>query len=254
MAEHFILLRGLIREAAHWGEFLPKLKSTFPAAHFHCIDIPGAGVHYQTLSPLTISGIVDRMREDYLALKLSSPAHLIAISLGGMISVDWMRRYPQDFKTCVLMNTSFSDYSPVWKRLKPSAFLGLLPAPVQKGYKKEFTILKTVSNSTSDYERNANFWSEITRQRPVSVENTFRQLLAASTFKTKGFKPSIPTLILASTNDRMVNVECSRAIAQKWGVPLSENPTAGHDITLDAPEWVVAQLTSWSPLKLDSRD
>lgn len=254
MAEHFILIRGLIREAAHWGDFLPKLKTNFPKAHFHCIDIPGAGVHYQTLSPLTISGIVDRMREDFLALKLTSPAHLIAISLGGMISVDWMRRYPQDFKTCVLMNTSFSDYSPVWKRLKPSAFLGLLPAPIQKGFKKEHTILKTVSNLVHDYEKNAHFWHSITAERPVSVQNTFRQLLAATTFKTQGFKPTIPALILASTNDRMVNVDCSQAIARRWGVPIYENPTAGHDITLDAPDWVIAQLSSWSPLKLDSRD
>ena len=254
MAEHFILIRGLIREAAHWGDFLPHLRAHYPQAHFHCIDIPGAGVHFQTLSPLTISGIVDRMREDYLALKLDGPANLIAISLGGMISVDWMRRYPQDFKTCVLMNTSFSDYSPVWQRLKPSAFLGLLKAPIQKGNAKEYTILKVVSNSTADYELNTQRWSEITHARPVSVANTFRQLLAATTFSTKGFKPSIPTLILASTNDRMVNVECSRVIAKTWGAPILENPTAGHDITLDAADWVIRQLSSWSPLKPGSRD
>ncbi len=252
MADHFILLRGLIREAAHWGDFTTKLQSTYPKAHFHCIDIPGAGVHFETLSPVTISEIVDLMREDYLKLKLDAPANLVAISLGGMISVEWMRRYPQDFKTCVLMNTSFSDYSPVFKRLKPKAFLGLLKAPIQKGFEKEHTILKVVSNAVEDYPKNTERWAEITRLRPVSVANTFRQLLAATTFRTKGFKPTIPTLILASTNDRMVSVECSRVIAKKWGVPIFENPTAGHDITLDASDWVISQLSSWSPLKLDS--
>lgn len=254
MSEHFVLIRGLIREAAHWGDFLPKLQEHFPKAHFHCLDIPGAGVHYQSQSPLSISKIVDRMREDFLKLNLTGPAHLIAISLGGMISVNWMSRYPGDFKSCVLMNTSFSDYSPVWKRLKPAAFLGLLPAPVQKGFKKEHTILKVVSNNEHEYNKNASFWGKITEERPVSVENTFRQLLAAAAFKTKGFKPTIPTLILASTNDRMVNVECSRVIAQKWGVPIFENSMAGHDISLDAPDWIIQQLSNWSPLKLGSRD
>lgn len=253
MPEHFILIRGLIREAAHWGDFLPKLQEQFPQAHFHCLDIPGAGVHFQTHSPMSISTMVDRMREDFLKLNLPGPAHLLAISLGGMISVNWMQRYPQDFKSCVLMNTSFSDYSPVWKRLRPSAFLGLLKAPLLKGFKKEETILKVVSNNQHDYEKNALFWGKIIEERPVSVQNTLKQLLAAAAFRTHGFRPTIPTLILASTNDRMVSVECSRVIAQKWEVPLYENPTAGHDISLDAPDWVIDQLSSWNPLKLDSK-
>lgn len=29
-SSHFILLRGLARESAHWGDFVPQLKAAFP--------------------------------------------------------------------------------------------------------------------------------------------------------------------------------------------------------------------------------
>src|SRR5690554_7628397 len=38
---HWILLRGLTRERAHWGDFPERLRAAFPDQHFHLVDLPG---------------------------------------------------------------------------------------------------------------------------------------------------------------------------------------------------------------------
>src|SRR5690554_7405102 len=35
---HWILLRGLTRERAHWGDFPERLRAAFPDQHFHLVD------------------------------------------------------------------------------------------------------------------------------------------------------------------------------------------------------------------------
>src|SRR5690606_41149258 len=93
--KHFYLLRGLIREKGHWGHFLRELKNICPNAIITPIDIPGAGEYYTTPSPLSIKGMVEHMRRDYLKARTENESsHLIAISLRGMISVEWMTNYP----------------------------------------------------------------------------------------------------------------------------------------------------------------
>ncbi len=124
--KHFYLFRGLIREKRHWGSFLVHLKETFPDALITTIDIPGAGDYFTSPSPLSIKGMVEQMRQDYLKRKTADEdSHLVAISLGGMISVEWLKHYPNDFHRATLVNTSFGGISPLHHRLMPEAFLFL---------------------------------------------------------------------------------------------------------------------------------
>lgn len=244
--KHFYLIRGLIREKGHWGSFLAHLHNVFPDAKVTTIDIPGAGDYYQSPSPLTIRQMVEQMRQDFLKERTDDEeSYLIAISLGGMIAMEWMRYFPADFKKATLINTSFGGISPVYQRLFPSALFYLLKVPVLKGRAKESHILKLVSNHADIFEETLNMWEVIQKERPVSLSNTIRQLLAAARFKIGEFHPPIPLKILASTTDRMVSVECSRAIAKKWKLPITEHPTAGHDLSVDDPEWVAQKIKNF---------
>lgn len=244
MSYSFVLLRGLIREAGHWGPFLDDLREKFPGSTVVCIDIPGAGLRYRDPSPTTMSGIVATMREDFLRLKLPAdrPVALVAISLGGMIAAEWLRTYPQDFQAVVLMNTSYGSMSPLWERLQPRALQMLLKVPLLKGVEKEHRILEVVSNRQDKYQSVAERWERIAALRPVSLPNTFRQLFAAARFKAKVAKPAIPVLLLSSLQDRMVSVECMRTIAQAWKLPTVDHPTAGHDLPTDEPRWTAEQI------------
>ncbi|EER57837.1 hypothetical protein AcdelDRAFT_4590, partial [Acidovorax delafieldii 2AN] len=38
---------------------------------------------------------------------------------------------------------------------------------------------------------------------------------------------------------------CSLAIARHWQCALALHPQAGHDLPLDAPQWVIAQVQRW---------
>ncbi|PMZ18082.1 alpha/beta hydrolase, partial [Pseudomonas sp. FW306-02-F08-AA] len=39
---------------------------------------------------------------------------------------------------------------------------------------------------------------------------------------------------------------CSQALAAAWNLPLVMHPFAGHDLPLDDPAWVVAQVLQWA--------
>jgi len=83
---------------------------------------------------------------------------------------------------------------------------------------------------------------KVAEAHPVAAANALRQLLAAARFMPPRSKPPIPTLVLSGLGDRLVNPRCSQAIAQAWNLPLETHPTAGHDLTLDEPEWVIEKL------------
>ena len=82
-------------------------------------------------------------------------------------------------------------------------------------------------------------------QYRVSGANALRQLLAAARYRSPSERPATPLLLLGSTNDQLVNIACSRAIAECWSAPLVEHPTAGHDLPLDDASWVATQIRQW---------
>jgi pimeloyl-[acyl-carrier protein] methyl ester esterase len=150
MSYNFVLLRGLVREAAHWGQFIDEIKQQFSDSHFECIDIPGAGEFFQVATPLSIDGMVEFMRNQYRQRKLPAnrPTVLVAVSLGGMISARWLKNHPEDFQYAILINTSYGDYSPMWKRLKPEALWQLLRVPALKGISKRKKNFRSGEQST----------------------------------------------------------------------------------------------------------
>jgi alpha-beta hydrolase superfamily lysophospholipase len=190
--------------------------------------------------------MVEKMRQVYLTKQISDHENiLLAISLGGMISAQWLKDYPQDFDKAVLLNTSYGGISKVFDRLKPSALTHLLSVPFLKGRAKEAHIIRLISNNKENFESTLNLWESIQKDRPVSLANTIRQLAAGGLFRIGDFSPQLPVLILASTKDRMVSVSCSRDIAKKWDLPIFEHPSAGHDITSDASDWVVEKIQNF---------
>lgn len=243
---HFYLLRGLTRESGHWCDFPDFLQKKFPNAKITLLNIPGTGEYFEQVSPSRVSDFVSALRMDFLAAKETHEvAVLIAISLGGMISAEWMRRHPNDFQKTVLINTSFGCLSPWHQRMQPAALFRLVTLPSVQASQRERTILKLVSHNQSTFEQSANHWDAIRRERPVSLSNSLKQLKAAASFKLGGWKPSVPVLLIASTHDRLVSVACSRKIAETWQVPLLEHSSGGHDLPLDDPEWIADQVRAF---------
>jgi pimeloyl-[acyl-carrier protein] methyl ester esterase len=87
LGSNWLLLRGLSREAGHWGEFPVLLQNSLPKARVHTLDLSGTGRFYQQTSPNHIEAITALLRQQALAEGLlEQPLTLLAYSLGGMVA------------------------------------------------------------------------------------------------------------------------------------------------------------------------
>lgn len=243
----WVLIRGLMHEAEHWGVFIDRLKQTFPQDTVLCPDLPGAGIYWKQDSPTSVSDIARKVREDVLA---QSPADadffILSLSLGGMVAAEWISQDPARIKAVIVMNTSSRGLSHIFKRLRLMSllrFMSLIFAPSMER-KVAITLMQTSNNQTAQKSA-LESWIDINRKRPMSVKNILRQLFAASKFKIQKLPPSLPALVLASNKDRLVNVACSEDLRDYWKSDLIYHPTAGHDISLDDPEWICRTVEDW---------
>jgi pimeloyl-ACP methyl ester carboxylesterase len=245
---NWYLLRGLARASSHWGK-LPEDLAHALSSNVTCLDLPGAGVHHRMKSPILVSEIAEHIRLEFLKHRAAHPAkraYVLANSLGAMVAVDWLQRYPEDLDGAVLINTSFRSVSPFYKRLSPKAYTHLLKIIREKDLvARERSILEMVSNRPETYDKVSREWAEMQKTQPVSPENFFRQLLAASLFSPAPQAPQIPILLLSSEKDRMVDPSCSPQISRAWNCELRRHPTAGHDLALDDPQWVIENVQNW---------
>ena len=76
------------------------LQQRFPEAQIITPDIPGNGRFNHLISPDSIAGMTDALRAQVVSRR---NLRLIAISMGGMIAIDWMTRYPDEIKSAVLI-------------------------------------------------------------------------------------------------------------------------------------------------------
>lgn len=247
LGQNWILLRGLARESAHWGDFTPLMQATFPDARVTTLDLPGTGRFYQQDSPRTISAITEFVRaEAFEQGLLQQPITVLALSLGAMVTWEWLQKYPDDISGAALISTSFAGLSPFYQRLRWQSYCQFLALIRQRDlYQRELAILQLVNNSRERDEAIAREWADIQAQRPISPKNSFRQIVAAATYRPHDFKPKRPVLLLNATGDRLVAPECSEAIQKKWRLELRTHPWAGHDLTVDDGEWAALQLKDW---------
>lgn len=244
---NFLLLRGLSREARHWGEF-PKLLENGLSARVHTLDLPGTGQFYQHASPNRIEAITAFVRQQALNEGLlEQPLTLLAYSLGGMVAWEWMKSYPDDINSAVLLNTSFASLSPFYQRLRWQSYCQFFSLILKSNlYQREATIIKLISNRHANDSQVIDDWTNIQQLRPVSLKNTLRQITAAANYRPDQQKPTQPVLLLSSQHDRLVAASCSAAIQTRWQLDSATHPWAGHDLCLDDPLWIVETVKQWS--------
>jgi pimeloyl-ACP methyl ester carboxylesterase len=247
LAQNWLLLRGLARESAHWGTFVPLLQSTFPDAQVTQLDLPGTGCFHQETSPGTIKAITDTVRRYALANGfIQQPVTILALSLGAMVAWEWMRSYPEDICGATLMNTSFADLSPFYQRLRWQNYRDFVALTMTRDvHNRESGLLHLVSNRRDQDEQITLAWEKIQNERPMSLKNSFRQIIAAATYRPGDIKPQQPVLLLRGLGDRLVAPVCSEAIHKKWNLELRSHIWAGHDLTLDDGAWVTLQMKDW---------
>ena len=246
-----LLLRGLLREKRHWGRFGEMLRASFPQREIIALNIAGNGSRYLEQSPTSVSEMVDDLKsqlESYLPPSDSGAqasfgdqgVDIIAISMGGMIALEWMRKYPDDVHSSILINSSLSNYSPFYRRLKWQQYFNILRFFFVSEHKRELLIFEMTTRQSprSIIQR----WTDWHKANPVSVTNALRQLYAASCYKFDA-APNATTLLIACQNDALVDISCSKALAKQWHLPMMVHPESGHDLPSDDPKWLLEKVT-----------
>lgn len=243
----WILLRGLTREVGHWGDFPKQLEDACKGDKVLCIDLPGNGTDYKGESPRSVNEMMEHVRRKLKETAVDEPVKALALSLGGMVAVEWARHYPAEIESLILMNTSMRPFSPPWKRLRPKNYPALFQAIFTKDKAKREQIILRLTSQNYD-ENNApdllNYWVELAEQHPVSRKSTLNQLLAAARYQAPK-QLTVPVMVLCGGQDQLVHPSCSKAIAEAWTAQLLVNPDAGHDLALDDHQWASKQIVDW---------
>ncbi|MDP2228711.1 MAG: alpha/beta hydrolase [Moraxellaceae bacterium] len=243
----WVFLRGLIRQHRHWEDFPERFRAAFPGTLVLLPDLPGNGDLCDRDSPLAIAGMVASVRKQLASQHISGPVNVLALSLGAMTAIEWMRQFPEDIERAVLMNTSLRGMSTFSERLRPDNYRAIFANLLRgrAGIEREQLVLDISSNLYPHKAALAEKWAGYAATHPTSTANALRQLTAAARYRAPAARPHEHVLLLQSLGDRLVNPVCSTRIADTWRWPLQTHASAGHDLTLDDPDWVLARIADW---------
>lgn len=209
-----------------------------------CLDLPGVGTEAGRPSPARVHEISQDLRRRFLRSNQGAQRFgLLGVSLGGMVALDWVRQFPSDFELAVIVNSSAGNLSRPQERLRPQNVPPLVamlrdPDPVQR----ERRLLRLITNHRGEDEALALAFGEVARLSPVPFSVVRAQLTAAMRFRAPD-QVRTPLEFFVSAKDRFVDPSCSYRMAEQLRSPVRVHPTAGHELPLDDPDWVVEQLS-----------
>lgn len=242
-AGSLVLLRGLARQAAHWGDLPAQLAQSLNMPVF-CPDLPGMGEAIGQTPACTISQQTLQLLPRLLG-HIPPPWHLVGMSLGGMVALELARQQSAQVASVVLINSSVASLSPFYQRLQWPMYPKVLACLLASARKREALILQmTSAYSLPDQHPALELWQQIALRQPVSTVNVLRQLWAASRYQLQS-APNCAGLVMTSTADKLVSPRCSDALSRALSWPLWRHQGAGHDIALDDADGLKQRLVEF---------
>jgi homoserine acetyltransferase len=244
MSNNWIFLRGLTRGNVHWGDFPEIFMAANPGAQVEYLEIPGNGLLCNEVTPVDPEEVIKVLKNKSKLAQGNNTYHLCGISLGGMIALKWCEMHEDSVESITVINSSLPQNSSFYQRLKPRNYLTLLKILfTQDSYEQESHILNMTSNNLLETKKYLERYANFSSTHKVTRMNFLRQLILASKIRVKKIRPK-KLFILSAAHDSLVHCLCSQKIANDLEGELLIHSSAGHDIPLDAPEWVAKHLVS----------
>jgi pimeloyl-ACP methyl ester carboxylesterase len=231
-----LLIMGMSGTALHWGEpFLELLRRDFEVIVY---DHRGVGASTRLEGPITIAQLAQDASGLLSALQLQS-AHVLGISMGGMIAQELALAHPGQVTTLTLGCTycggpdSTQAAPEVIKRLAEVMMSGDRERALQAGWEINVSPAKA-----GDPEAYADFLA-IAARRTVAVPVVMAQLQAcvAHDASARLGELTMPTLVIHGTEDQLLPVENGRQIASLIpGSKLEIFDDVGHMFVWEQPE------------------
>lgn len=245
---HWVLIKGLKQDQRHWRGVPDAFAHAF-GGEVLCLDLPGAGTEAHRRCPPDVREIAGDLRSRWLmSRRETGPWGVLGLSLGGMVALAWAEAHPDDFAGVVVGNTSAADVSPPHRRFRlPNWPVVARSALRRDRVARERAVLDLISAHLDQDGRDAlaRRHAALDEAIPFRRANLVAQLRAGAGFRAPQQVAS-PLLVLVGQADRLVDPRCGEGLAQRLGAELRRHPTAGHDLGLDAPDWLVRTVAEWA--------
>lgn len=234
--EPMLLIAGLSHHTAHWGtEFLDALARDFEVI---TMDNRGTGRSARAQGRFTLPELADDVAGVLAALEIDS-AHILGVSMGGMIAQELVLGRPELVRTLTLGCTFFGGERAI--RTSPEVTESISEAVMSGDRERAVVNGFEVSVSEAHQADPVNFerFKAVTLDRPVSVSVLLMQLEAIEAFDTADRLPSldVPTLVIHGSEDRMIDVRNGEMIAEAIpGARLEILDGVGHLFFWEEPE------------------
>lgn len=209
-----LLIMGMSGTALHWGEpFLEPLREDYDVIVY---DHRGVGASTALDGPITIRELAEDAAGLLDALEIDS-AHVMGISMGGMIAQELALAHPERVPTLTLGCTYCGGEGSALaapedlQQLTEAMMSGDRERALRAGF--EINISPERAQDEVLYAR----LREISNRRPVAVPVIMAQMQACIAHDTQARLPSLemPTLVLHGTADRLLPVQNGRLIASR---------------------------------------
>ena len=235
--EPLLLIMGMSGTALHWGEpFLDGLRGDFDTIAY---DHRGVGASTPLEGPVTIRQMADDAAALLRALGLDS-AHVIGISMGGMIAQELALNHRELVRTLTLGCTYCGGPG---SALAPESTIQKLQAGIASGDREtairagwEINVSPAMAADDDAYAR----FREIGMTRAVAVPVIMQQLQACAAHDTYERLPQLaelPTLVVHGTVDALLPVQNGELIHSRVpGSQLEIFDGVGHLFFWERPE------------------
>ena len=238
--EPMVLINGLGRTGQHWLGFDQEL------AKYYKLFVPdnrGLGNSHKMWADKGMS--VNQMAQDIVDLldahKIDS-AHVVGLSLGGMISLELGSKFAERVKSLTIINSSVGGT--LRPRISIAAVVGLMTSAVARRemFDRSFDFL--IGGAEERRQDIITEWQRIARDMKIPARVINRQLLAAIKYKGDGIESiKAPTFVIMSSDDKFVPPGNSKVIAKRIKNSVLKNfPIGGHEITVARPVELSASI------------
>jgi len=234
--EPLLLIQGMSGHTLHWGEsFLSLLERDFDVIS---IDHRNTGYSPMVEGPFSLGDLAEDAVGKLDELGIES-AHVLGISMGGMVAQELVLRHPDRVKRLVLGCTYAGGEG---QSLSPPETMQIISDGMGSGDRdKAFAAMWSV-NVSADYAADPAHYETfraIADQKPVAVEVIMRQMQAIAGHDTGARLKDItaPTLVIHGTDDQMLPASNGEAIAA--AIPNARYAPlegVGHMFWVEVPE------------------
>ena len=241
-----LLLRGINSDSRYWLDFPNEFSDEIKLL---IVDLPGTGKNIASKTPLSISDHVNFLRNEINADDLSRGLHIIGLSLGGMIAIQWLSMFPNEIKSVTAMSSTGGKIYSSIGRINPVNWFKLtFSIATDKIFrtnsfsKKLVSIVTNIHNNEPRKNWIATKFSNLSMESRVSIFSTCRQIIAASNWSPDfSDSPELGkrVLLLKAKYDRFIPPKAVNRLHNMIPNSVLYEIPSGHQISLSHPDEVI---------------